>query len=60
MYADVAGLKDSGGVFVELINFFVTKQIFQRSKDVRFIVALTVSEILESCGGNFQSLVQIL
>lgn len=56
----MAGLKDSSGDFIELINFFVTKQILKSSDQVRFLVAITASEILDNFGSNSQSMVQIL
>lgn len=41
LFADVAGLFDTSGDFIELINVFVNRKILSNSKKVRFIFALT-------------------
>ena len=42
MFADVAGLGDTGGILIELVNCFLIKEIFQRSRTVRFLIPLTL------------------
>lgn len=41
LFADVAGLFDTSGDFVELINVFVIRKILSNCRKVRFIFALT-------------------
>ena len=57
MFADVAGLKDTGGVLIELVNSFVIKEIFRRSSTVRFLIPLTLPQIQESKGANAKNLI---
>ena len=45
IYADIAGLNDSGGYLIEFINCFVTKELFKRTKHIRFIVAITCNQV---------------
>lgn len=49
-FADVAGLNDTGGDFIEIINNFVIKYIFSKARSVRFLIPLTVDSIYESRG----------
>lgn len=41
MYADIAGLLDSSGDMIELINCLITRMIFNLAKTVKFIVPIT-------------------
>jgi len=41
MWADIAGLQDTGGELISFINSFVNKKIFQLAKQVKFLVPLT-------------------
>lgn len=49
-YVDVAGLLDTAGDMVQLVNSFVIKEIFRRAKTVRFLIPVTKSQISESRG----------
>lgn len=41
VYADIAGLNDTNGEFVELLNCFINRKMFLMAKSVKFIMALT-------------------
>ena len=43
VYADIAGMKDTDGDLVELVNCFVNKSIFRRARSLKFLVPLTVN-----------------
>jgi len=40
--ADIAGSNDSNGFFIETINNLILKSIFNRVKNIRFIVLFTI------------------
>ena len=60
IFADVAGLRDTSGSLIEFVNCFLSKQIFQRSSTVRFLVPLTLVQLSESRGADARSLIQTL
>ena len=60
IYADIPGQLDAGGALVEFINIFTTKKIFQRAKFVRFIVAMTREQMVESKGNECKNFLQTL
>lgn len=41
IYADIAGLEDSGGPMFEIINIFTCKILFEKAKDVKIIVPIS-------------------
>lgn len=41
LYADIAGLMDTGGDLLEYINCFVNKKLFNMAKRVRFLFPIT-------------------
>lgn len=60
IFADVAGFRDTGGSLIELVNCFLIKEIFRRSKTVRFMIPLTQPQIFESRGADVKSLISSL
>lgn len=40
IYVDIAGYGDSGSELIELVNVFMTKELFRKSKTVRFLVPI--------------------
>jgi len=50
IYADVAGLFDTHGPLMEYINMFMIKGIFQKAKNMRFIIPLTLGELSQGKG----------
>ena len=50
VYADIAGLNDTNGEFIELLNCFINRKIFLQAENVRFIMALTETQIKENKG----------
>lgn len=41
---------DTSGLFIEMMNSFICKQIFMRAKSVRIVVPIAVEQIMESRG----------
>lgn len=60
MYTDIAGLNDSSGDLVDLINRLIIKGIFKKSKSVKFMVTITHVSMKEGRGQgvreNFQAI----
>lgn len=50
IYADIAGINDTNGEFVELLNCFINRRMFKLAENVRFIIALTETQIKENKG----------
>lgn len=50
VYADIAGLHDTGGNLIELINCFIDKWIFSHAKRVKILVPITQGQITEGRG----------
>lgn len=50
VWADIAGLQDTGGQLISFINSFVNKKIFQLAKEVKFLVPLTSLQLSDSRG----------
>ena len=42
VYADIAGLKDTDGDLIELVNFFINKSIFKKARSLKFLVPITI------------------
>ena len=51
LYADIAGLMDTGGDLLEYINCFVNKKLFNVASRVRFLFPMTFDSIKEERGG---------
>ena len=60
VYADIAGLYDSSGTFVELTNLFVLKHLLQNAKSVRFLLVLTINQITETRGATARQFIQMV
>lgn len=45
VYADIAGLYDTGGDFINFINCFINKFLFNIANSIRFLVPITKSQI---------------
>jgi hypothetical protein len=52
VFTDIAGLNDSSGDLVDIINRLITKCIFKQSKSVKFIIAVTHVAMKEGRGKN--------
>lgn len=50
IYVDIAGTQDTGGDLIEFINIFVTKELFRRSKTVRFLVPIPNGQVTDCRG----------
>lgn len=51
MYCDIAGLLDTGGTAMRIVNCFMAKKIFSMAKSVRFLVPITQAQLEEAKGG---------
>lgn len=60
VYVDIAGLNDTAGYLMELINCFITKELFKRSKHVRFLVAISMEQVNETKGKSVRDLINTL
>lgn len=38
MYMDIAGLRDTGGVLIELLNCIINKIIFSKCKKIKLLI----------------------
>ena len=52
MYADIAGLMDTGGDLLEYINCFVNKKLFNMANKVKFLFPITFDSLKEERGGQ--------
>ena len=41
VYADIAGLQDTNGEIIEVLNKFLTKSLFVKAQTIRFIITIT-------------------
>ena len=46
-FADIAGLNDTGGDTIEFVNSFITKEIFRMARSVKFLLPITLNQIME-------------
>jgi hypothetical protein len=60
VYVDIAGQQDTGGELIEFVNVFVTKEIFKRSKSVKFIVPIPHAVIGEARGKQTREQIQVI
>lgn len=51
----MAGLNDTSGELIEIVNNFVVKFIFKMAKQVRFIIPITHGQIKESRGSELKN-----
>ena len=51
LYADIAGLMDTGGDLLEYINCFVNKKLFNIADKVKFLFPITFDSLKEERGG---------
>ena len=47
MFIDIAGLKDTNGTFVEMLNCMINKMIFSMCKQIKMLIPITRSQITE-------------
>lgn len=59
-WIDIAGLNDTSGALIHLINSFVTKEIFMRAAQVKFLVPITPVQVKESKGQPVREQIQVL
>ena len=58
VFADVAGLLDSGGILMDIINIFMMKKVIQHIKHVKFLVVVTIPQLEESRGNSCRNLIE--
>ena len=58
MFVDLAGLDDTGGNFISLINCFISKFIFENAKSVRFLIPFTQVAIQDGRGSHIRDLLR--
>lgn len=54
VYADIAGLHDTGGDIFNFINSFINKYIFSIAKSIRIILPFTVYQLSNARGFYFK------
>lgn len=59
-FADIAGLNDTGGDTIEYVNSFITKEIFRHANTVKFLVPITLNQIMEDRGHSVRQLVETI
>jgi hypothetical protein len=57
---DLAGLQDTGGQFPEFVNLFIDRYIFMKSKQLRFLVPITITQMRSGNGGEVKKQILIL
>ena len=60
VWADIAGLQDTGGELISFINSFVNKKIFQLAKEVKFLVPLTSQQLSDARGKGVREQIQVI
>lgn len=60
MFVDLAGLDDTGGNFISLVNCFISKFIFENAKTVRFLVPFTQVAIQDGRGSHIRDLLRTI
>ena len=58
MFVDLAGLEDTGGQFISLINCFISKFIFDYARNVRFLIPLTREATQNARGSQIKELLR--
>lgn len=57
---DVAGLEDTDGHMVAIMNSFICKILFKKSRSVRFLVPITHIQLNEGRGIEARALIDVL
>lgn len=60
LWADYAGLDDTSGELVDILNCFLMRQIFQISKSIRILAPVSREQITESRGIELRKHAMIL
>ena len=75
IYADIAGLLDTSGDLIELMNFLICKMVLNKAKSIKFIIAITKNQIydirgdpviqtmrsiLDMCSGSYEDLIKAI
>ena len=50
VYVDIAGLNDTSGEFIEMINWMICKYVFSIVDSFKLIVPVTISQIDDTRG----------
>ena len=48
VFIDIAGLHDSDGKLIEYVNRFILRTLFQKLREVKFILPITEAEFTEN------------
>jgi hypothetical protein len=54
IFTDVAGMQDTAGEFVEVINSMVIKRIFMQAKSLRFLIPISQKSITDARGNQMR------
>lgn len=57
---DVAGINDSTGLFIDIINSMVIKCIFEKVDKIKFILTITIDDLVESKGRGLREMIEQL
>lgn len=60
VYVDVAGLQDSRGDLIELVNIFINKELFRRSNSVRFLLPIPHGQINDARGQATREQIRVI
>ena len=60
MFVDLAGLEDTGGQFISLVNCFISKFIFAYARSVRFLVPITREATRNARGSQIKDLLRTM
>lgn len=58
MFTDIAGLNDSDGELIDLVNCFVNKKIFNIASKVKFLIPFSYNQIMDSRGKSIMDHVE--
>ena len=58
VFADIAGLNDTSGNFVDIINCFIVRIIFRHTKQLKMILAFQIEAILDGKGNGVRTLLR--
>lgn len=58
VFADIAGLNDTGGIFIDTINCFINRVIFKHCQRLKIIMAFPINAILEGRGTGIRTLIR--
>ena len=60
VYADIAGLQDTGGPLIEFTNCFLNKILFQMVKRIKILVPITIDQISQGRGQEARKQLQVI